>query len=151
MFSVFLEAKLDFWEGNSGTESRVCSMNFDQSESFHNTWGKNTIGDKGCENDEIRSMTICYARKGFAIRVFDDGSLGTNDDHAMVFAKTNMQGCVTIRHFETDETFTNEYHDEVELTYRTDGNLNGKISSMEIYFEGMLLRNMKVEQPFMHM
>ena len=135
---------MKFYKGNSGTDSKVCSFTLDQSVSFHNRWGKDKMGDRSCENDDIRSMKMCYARKGFSITVFDDGSLGTSDDYAIVFAKTNMKDCVTIDGFETSKTFSNEYDDEVEVKRFKSGNLDGKVSSMETYFEGTLSSSMKM-------
>ena len=132
---------MTFYDGNGATKNKECSLTYpdiDQSVSIHHKWKKDKIENKGCKNDEIRSMIICNARKGFAIRVFDDGSLKTKDDHAMVFAKNNMKDCVTIRTFESSEAYTNAFGDEVEVKYLTNGNLDGKISSMEIYFEGIL-------------
>ena len=82
-------------------------------------------------------MRICYARKGFQVRVFDNGDLKTDDDYSLVLAKTNMEGCVTIRTFESSATYNNEYGDEVEVMRETKSNLDGKISSMVIYFEGI--------------
>ena len=85
-------------------------------------------------------MIICNARKGLALTVFDDGSLThKGDDYATVLVKTNMKDCLTIRKFESSETYKNEYNgDEVEVRYKKDDNLDWRISSMEIHFEGII-------------
>ena len=142
---------MKFYKGNSGTDSKVCSFTLDQSVSFHNRWGKDKMGDRSCENDDIRSMKMCYARKGFSITVFDDGSLGTSDDYAIVFAKTNMKDCVTINGFETSKTFSNEFDDQVEVKRFKSGNLDGKVSSMETYFEGTLSSSMRMHLAVFHL
>ena len=149
MPSLNLDVQLKFYKDEGGTGGTVCTAILSQSESFHYRWGKDKMGDNdsgsgwshgSCENDEISSMIICNARKGFALTVFDDGSLThKGDDYATVLVKTNMKDCLTIRKFELSETYKDEYSgDEVEVKYKEDDNLKGKISSMEIHFEGII-------------
>ena len=149
MLSLNLDVELKFYKERGATEGTVCTVILSQSESFHYRWGKNAMGETksgsgwshgSCENDDIASMIICNARKGFALSVFDDGSLThKGDDYATVLVKTNMKDCLTIRKFESSETYKNEYNgDEVEIKYKKDDNLDWRISSMEIHFEGII-------------
>ena len=96
---------------------------------------KNTMTKTyGCENDEARSMRVCYAKKGTKIFVYDDGkNRSYKDDWAEIDVKNNMESCETISHFEE----TRDYN-FLHVSYKKEtkkGNLNGKVSSFTIEAE----------------
>ena len=71
-------------------------------------------------------MQICHAEKGTEVTVYDDPYLRRDkDDYAKMEALENIVGCQTIGTFERDTTYGN-----VKVTYRSGGNLDGKVSSM---------------------
>ena len=85
-----------------------------------------------CKNDEARSMIICHAKKGTKITVYDDGYLNANnnDDWTTITVKKDMtHDCSMIDTFQKD--VSNSFFN---VDYKTNGNLDGKISSFSISF-----------------
>ena len=80
----------------------------------------------GCNNDDARSMSICYGTKGTIITVFDNGNMKKDDDWATIEVEDTFSGCHNIGTFEK----THKVGD-VSVQYRTTGNLDGKVSSFE--------------------
>ena len=97
----------------------------------------------GCENDEARSMRICYAPAGIRIRIYDNGDLdGKNDDWAEITVLRDMcagkecSTCVTIGKFEFEKTTylngNNGGNILVKVVYKSVNGLDGKVSSFEV-------------------
>ena len=85
----------------------------------------------GCDNDETRSMKLCFAKRGTRIIVYDDGNLSpSNDDWTEINVLQDMNyNCETINTYEKTATYG-----VVNVVYKTTGNLDGKVSSFEVIF-----------------
>ena len=85
----------------------------------------------GCDNDETRSMKLCFAKRGTRILVYDDGNLSpSSDDWTEVNVLQDMNNnCETINTYERTATYG-----VVSVVYKTTGNLDGKVSSFEVIF-----------------
>ena len=91
---------------------------------------KQMTRDYGCQNDEAKSMKICYAREGTNITVYDDPKYREGKDDWTTIIVTRDMGsdkCETISDFETDEDY-----EFLKVDYKTTGNLNGKVSSFTV-------------------
>ena len=83
----------------------------------------------GCENDAIKSMTLCKAPKDTKITLYDDDELGEEDDFVIVATKEDMEGCETISTFEE----TNDVG-VISVDYKKNDGLDGKVSSFKVEF-----------------
>ena len=90
----------------------------------------------GCDNDETRSMKLCFAKRGTRILVYDDGNLSpSSDDWTEINVLQDMNNnCETINTYERTATYG-----VVNVVYRLGGsqfiaNLDGKVSSFEVIF-----------------
>ena len=133
----------EFYEGENGSQDKTHTNGWDNiismcrihyTEMSKDDQGLRKVNKKkmtktyGCPNDDARSMKVCYAKQGTRIFVFDDGKNRFNkDDWAVIDVKKDMEGCETISHFEETKDYT-----FLSVSYMTEGNLNGKISSFTI-------------------
>ena len=101
---------------------------------------KGQMRDLGCDNDETRSMKLCFAKRGTQILVYDDGNLSpSSDDWAEINVLQDMiNNCETINTYERTATYGVV---NVGYKYRNlgkfpqnSGNLDGKVSSFEVIF-----------------
>ena len=91
----------------------------------------------GCDNDETRSMKLCFAKRGTRILLYDDGNLSpSNDDWAEINVLQDMNNnCETINTYEITRTYGVVivfYRKRRGSIYTT--NLDGKVSSFEVIF-----------------
>ena len=85
-----------------------------------------------CENDVIKSMTLCKAPRNTKITLYDDEELGEEDDFVVIETKENMEGCETISTFEA----TNDIG-VISIDYKKNDGLDGNVSSFKVEF-GMI-------------
>ena len=120
----------EFYEGNRGTQDRLCTVSLDESNGDFRM-NKGQMRGLGCDNDETRSMKLCFAKRGTRILVYDDGNLSpSSDDWAEINVLQDMiNNCETINTYERTATYG-----VVSVVYKTTGNLDGKVSSFEVIF-----------------
>lgn len=106
---------LDFYEGNSGTQSLVCRLVSGPT--------KMNVKDVDCPNDEARSMRLRNVPAGLILRVYDDSACVTSDDWTEIRVLQNTGSSYLISSFE--QTFTNS---TVKVTHHHDNGLDGKVS-----------------------
>ena len=91
----------------------------------------------GCDNDETRSMKLCFAKRGTRILVYDDGNLSpSSDDWAEINVLQDMiNNCETINTYERTATYgvVNVVYN-IRRVYNSLTNLDGKVSSFEVIF-----------------
>ena len=87
--------------------------------------------DIGCGNDRVQSMQICHAKRETTIRVYDGESPSSNNGAwAEVYILKDLEDdCETISTFEKTATYEN-----YQVDYKGKGNLNGKVSSFEVFY-----------------
>lgn len=108
---------LDFYEGNSGTQSLVCRLVSGPT--------KMNIKDVACPNDEARSMILRNVPAGLILRVYDDSACVTSDDWTEIKVLQNTGASYLISSFE--QTFTNS---TVKVTHHHINGLDGKVSCL---------------------
>jgi hypothetical protein len=83
----------------------------------------------GCENDEVKSLSLSGVGKGTRIQLFDNPSGSTEDDHLIIDVKRDigLKERVVIPNLEANAD-TNDY----KAVYLRNNNLNGKVSRMVV-------------------
>ena len=95
--------------------------------SYSETLNRSAFKGKGCKNDEARSGTLCYARAGTVIRMYDSPYFYKTDDWFSIKVNSGMSGCVTI------DTFSEDFNaNGVEGTSHYMNGIDGKVSAMQI-------------------
>jgi YVTN family beta-propeller protein len=69
------DPRIDFWEGDDGTQDRVCILPFQ--EGVETDFQED---DFSCENDEARSAVLFDLSPGMTVTVFDSPDCATDDD-----------------------------------------------------------------------
>lgn len=113
------DPRIDFWEGDDGTQDRVCILPFQEGAEVDFE-----EDDFSCENDEARSATLFDLSPGMTVTVFNDPGCGTGDDWTtiQVLRPIGPEGHL-IGWFEG--TFSDG---TVDVTYHDHGGLAGKVS-----------------------
>jgi YVTN family beta-propeller protein len=113
------DPRIDFWEGDDGTQDRVCTLPFREGveTDFQND-------DFSCENDEARSARLFDLSPGMTVTVFDSPDCNTDDDWTsiQVLRPIGPEGHL-IGWFEG--TFNDG---TVDVTFHEDNGLAGKVS-----------------------
>lgn len=114
---------LYFWEGGNADKKQdaVCVL----------PRGSRTLSlpSQGCENDEIRSMSLSGIDKGTRITVFDNAGGSRADDYAIIDVKRDIgiHERVVLGSFEQDLS-----NSTYNISYGRNNGLNGKISRIEV-------------------
>ena len=108
------------YEGNSQTQNVVCEVNLDTQ--------KIKFSSHECDNDEARSIAICYATIKTKLRFYDDPDGDKGDDYTEIEVKKYYNGCLR-----TVTTFEDSPKDDyLDVTYHSHNGLDGKVSRLEI-------------------
>lgn len=150
-------------EGDAGTQDVVCDLysTFPHKKNFKTNFGRPNVwyGEKKCDNDEARSLTLYHASKNTKITLFDDpeGRPGKDDEFTIEVWGEDLKHKVLIPTFDLTSNLFNvekerslnisnlaydrkkiEIKTIITLTQRlkpgsTDTNgLNGKVSHIDI-------------------
>ena len=115
----------ELYQGNNGNQRLLCYVALER---YTTATKRNMVYDYGCQNDAARSMRVCGAKAGTRIRIYDDPHHRRHDDWTEILVKKDMvDNCETIDTFEKDKTYGN-----INVDYKTNGNLDGKVSSFAI-------------------
>jgi len=106
---------LSFYEGNGGTQNKVCDL------TAGNFW-VNFKNHSQCDNDEARSLVLTNVSAGYHLRVYDSPSCSTGDDWTEIEVLQNVAQA-TLWSFE--QTFNNGV---LRVTHHHDNGLDGKVS-----------------------
>jgi Metallo-peptidase family M12 len=114
-----LQGVLSFYEGNLGTQNKVCDLNtLAQTVRFKS--------HAACDNDEARSLVLTQVPPGTRIEVYDNPDCRANDDWTAIEVKRAIFR-KTIGSFER-----NLDDADVKVTYQRDNGLDGKVSCVKI-------------------
>ena len=114
-----LQGILSFYEGNLGTQNKVCDLNtLAQTVRFKS--------HDACDNDEARSLVLTQVPPGTRIEVYDNPDCQANDDWTAIEVKRAIFR-------KTIGSFERSLDDpDVKVTYRRDNGLDGKVSCVKI-------------------
>ncbi|AWX44942.1 Meprin A [Flagellimonas maritima] len=116
-----LHPKIELREGNGGTQGFAGSItNFQNGSTFNFT----QIGT--IDNDKARSMVLFDIPAGTVIKVFDNSNASRLDDWAEIIVKRDISQKVI------DSFERHQEDDDIRVIYFKEGNLDGKISRLEI-------------------
>ena len=114
-----LQGVLSFYEGNSGTQNKVCDLNtLAQTVRFPS--------HSACDNDEARSLALTLVPPGTRIEVYDNPDCQANDDWTTIEVKRALFRKVI-------PSFERNLNDaDVRVTFRRTNGLDGKVSCVKI-------------------
>jgi hypothetical protein len=114
-----LQGVLSFYEGNTGTQNKVCDLNtLAQTVRFKS--------HDACDNDEARSLVLTQVPPGTRIEVYDNPDCQANDDWTLIEVKRAVFR-KTIASFER-----NVDDADVKVTFRRTNGLDGKVSCVKV-------------------
>lgn len=117
--STELSGVLSLYEGNNGTQNKVCDLDAISGV-------VRFPSHSACDNDETRSMVLTQVSAGTLIEVYDDGDCETTDDWTEILVKRAALR-TTIDTYE--QSFEN---DDLLVTHHHVSNLDGKVSCIRI-------------------
>ncbi|HEY0372500.1 MAG TPA: M12 family metallo-peptidase [Thermoanaerobaculia bacterium] len=114
-----LQGVLSFYEGNLGTQNKVCDLNtLAQTVRFKS--------HDACDNDEARSLVLTLVPANTRIEIYDNPDCQANDDWMSIDVKRAIFR-KTIGSFERNVDDL-----DVKVTYTRDNGLDGKVSCVKI-------------------
>jgi len=116
---VLTEGGFIFYEGNGATQDIVCGIGAGKSRSVKG-------GEKGCENDEARSVRIFNVPANTRLQVFDSRDGSMSDDFNILRTKRNIED-ESMSSFEQDLN-TNSF----SSTFLRNNGLDGKVSLFRV-------------------
>ena len=88
------------YEANGVSQKELCTIDLDHSPLVLD---KKAFKNKGCPNDEARSMVYCNAKKGSVLWLCDNDKCKNDDEILKITAKDTMIGCQEVETFETSK------------------------------------------------
>lgn len=117
--STELSGVLSLYEGNNGTQNKVCDLDAISGVIRFPS-------HSACDNDETRSMVLTQVSAGTLIEVYDDPDCETSDDWTEILVKRAALR-ITVDGYE--QSFEN---DDLLVTHHHDNGLDGKVSCVRI-------------------